>query len=147
MEVWSAVVLCFFVLAMEFHEKLQSLGTKEGLKGSKVSRAVERFSWNITILKVSYTLMHAEKAQQPIGAEYQNMFQPLAGCSYFVLSTSLPSPLFFVTPASWFLCSPSFLTPRARLTCWNTPRLKSWRTWSRSVMLLWLETSPRREPD
>lgn len=59
---------------MEFHEKLQSLGTKEGLKGSKVSRAVERFSWNITILKVSYTLMHAEKAQQPIGAEYQNMF-------------------------------------------------------------------------
>lgn len=99
-EIGTVSLICFFILAMEFHEKLQSLGTKEGLKGSKVSRAVERFSWNITILKVSYTLMHAEKAQQPIGAEYQNMFQPLAGCSYFVLSTSLSSPSFFVTPAS-----------------------------------------------
>lgn len=40
-------------LAMEFHENLQSLAMKEGLKGSKVSRALESFSWNITILKVS----------------------------------------------------------------------------------------------
>uniref|UniRef100_A0A3B5AWV0 Phosphoinositide phospholipase C n=1 Tax=Stegastes partitus TaxID=144197 RepID=A0A3B5AWV0_9TELE len=43
-------------VAMEFHEKLQSLATKEGLKGCKVSRALESFSWNITILKVSNTL-------------------------------------------------------------------------------------------
>lgn len=37
---------------MEFHEKLQILAAKEGLKGSKVCRAVESFSWNVTILKV-----------------------------------------------------------------------------------------------
>uniref|UniRef100_A0A3Q4GEY8 Phosphoinositide phospholipase C n=1 Tax=Neolamprologus brichardi TaxID=32507 RepID=A0A3Q4GEY8_NEOBR len=49
--------------AMEFHEKLQSLGTKEGLKGSKVSRAVERFSWNITILKGQADLLKHAKAE------------------------------------------------------------------------------------
>lgn len=47
-----------FSLAMEFHEKLQSLAIKEGLKGSKVSRALESFSWNITILKVSHPPLH-----------------------------------------------------------------------------------------
>lgn len=47
--------LCFSALAMEFHEKLQSLAAKEGLKGRKVTRALESFSWNITILKVSDT--------------------------------------------------------------------------------------------
>lgn len=40
---------------MEFHEKLQSLAAKEGLKGRKVTRALESFSWNITILKVRHT--------------------------------------------------------------------------------------------
>lgn len=42
----------FASAAMEFHEKLQSLAVKEGLKGRKVTRALESFSWNITILKV-----------------------------------------------------------------------------------------------
>ncbi|XP_053719513.1 inactive phospholipase C-like protein 2 [Synchiropus splendidus] len=37
--------------AMEFHENLQSLAGREGLKGRKVSQALESFSWNITILK------------------------------------------------------------------------------------------------
>ena len=40
---------------MEFHEKLQSLAVKEGLKGRKVTWALESFSWNITILKVRNT--------------------------------------------------------------------------------------------
>ncbi|KAM4539069.1 inactive phospholipase C-like protein 2 [Odontesthes bonariensis] len=48
--------------AMEFHEKLQSLATKEGLKGSKVSRALESFSWNITILKGQADLLKHAKA-------------------------------------------------------------------------------------
>lgn len=60
--------LCVFsALAMEFHEKLQSLAAKEGLRGRKVSRALESFSWNITILKVSNThsLIHSQKPKQP----------------------------------------------------------------------------------
>ncbi|XP_061598693.1 inactive phospholipase C-like protein 2 [Cololabis saira] len=49
--------------AMEFHEKLQSMAMKEGLKGSKVSRAVESFSWNITILKGQADLLKHTKAE------------------------------------------------------------------------------------
>lgn len=45
-------VICFF-LGMEFHEELHNLGTKEGLKGRKLSKAIESFAWNITVLKVS----------------------------------------------------------------------------------------------
>lgn len=45
------VVICF--LGMEFHEELHNLGTKEGLKGRKLSKAIESFAWNITVLKVS----------------------------------------------------------------------------------------------
>lgn len=49
--------------AMEFHEKLQSMATKEGLKGRKVSRALESFSWNITILKGQADLLKHAKAE------------------------------------------------------------------------------------
>ncbi|XP_041822892.1 inactive phospholipase C-like protein 2 [Melanotaenia boesemani] len=49
--------------AMEFHEKLQSLAVKEGLKGSKISRALESFSWNITILKGQADLLKHAKAE------------------------------------------------------------------------------------
>lgn len=37
---------------MEFHENLHNLAVKEGLKGRKLHKAVESFTWNITILKV-----------------------------------------------------------------------------------------------
>lgn len=37
---------------MGFHENLHDLATKEGLKGRKLHKAVESFTWNITILKV-----------------------------------------------------------------------------------------------
>uniref|UniRef100_A0A8C3A446 Phosphoinositide phospholipase C n=1 Tax=Cyclopterus lumpus TaxID=8103 RepID=A0A8C3A446_CYCLU len=37
---------------MDFHEDLSRLGEKEGLKGRKQSKAVESFTWNITVLKV-----------------------------------------------------------------------------------------------
>uniref|UniRef100_A0A672GVH0 Phosphoinositide phospholipase C n=1 Tax=Salarias fasciatus TaxID=181472 RepID=A0A672GVH0_SALFA len=37
---------------MEFHEDLSRLGEKEGLKGRKLIKAVESFTWNITVLKV-----------------------------------------------------------------------------------------------
>ncbi|CAB1458422.1 unnamed protein product [Pleuronectes platessa] len=49
--------------AMEFHEKLPSLAAKEGLKGRKVSRALESFSWNITILKGQANLLKRAKAE------------------------------------------------------------------------------------
>lgn len=49
--------------AMEFHEKLPSLAAKEGLKGCKVSRALESFSWNITILKGQADLLKHAKAE------------------------------------------------------------------------------------
>ncbi|XP_029370622.1 inactive phospholipase C-like protein 2 isoform X2 [Echeneis naucrates] len=48
---------------MEFHEKLQSLAAKEGLRGRKVSRALESFSWNITILKGQADLLKHAKAE------------------------------------------------------------------------------------
>lgn len=41
---------------MEFHEHLHDLAAKEGLKGRKLHKAVESFTWNITILKVRTTM-------------------------------------------------------------------------------------------
>ncbi|XP_072303376.1 inactive phospholipase C-like protein 2 [Eucyclogobius newberryi] len=49
--------------AMEFHEGLQNMATKEGLKGQKVSRALENFSWNITILKGQADLLKHATAE------------------------------------------------------------------------------------
>ncbi|KAJ0003603.1 hypothetical protein NQD34_008701 [Periophthalmus magnuspinnatus] len=49
--------------AMEFHEGLQSMATREGLKGRKVNRALESFSWNITILKGQADLLKHAKAE------------------------------------------------------------------------------------
>ncbi|XP_041810804.1 inactive phospholipase C-like protein 2 isoform X1 [Chelmon rostratus] len=56
-------ILHIQTMAMEFHEKLQSLAAKEGLKGRKVSRALESFSWNITILKGQADLLKHAKAE------------------------------------------------------------------------------------
>uniref|UniRef100_A0A668AAD6 Phosphoinositide phospholipase C n=1 Tax=Myripristis murdjan TaxID=586833 RepID=A0A668AAD6_9TELE len=69
-EMVTSIALCVCVCvcvscptAMEFHEKLQSLAVKEGLKGRKVSRALESFSWNITILKGQADLLKHAKAE------------------------------------------------------------------------------------
>lgn len=43
---------CLCLVGMDFHEDLSRLGDKEGLKGRKLSKAVESFTWNITVLKV-----------------------------------------------------------------------------------------------
>ncbi|XP_066543926.1 inactive phospholipase C-like protein 1 [Amia ocellicauda] len=48
---------------MVFHEQLQSLGEKEGLKGHKLSKAVESFAWNITVLKGQCDLLHSAKTE------------------------------------------------------------------------------------
>ncbi|XP_072335061.1 inactive phospholipase C-like protein 1 isoform X2 [Scyliorhinus torazame] len=36
---------------LEFHEEIHNLAKKEGLKGSKKSKTLESFAWNITVLK------------------------------------------------------------------------------------------------
>lgn len=46
---------------MDFHEDLPRLGDKEGLKGRKLSKAVESFTWNITVLKVPGTLVNSSE--------------------------------------------------------------------------------------
>ncbi|XP_054828535.1 inactive phospholipase C-like protein 1 [Eublepharis macularius] len=48
--VYDKIVQCQKT-GMEFHEELHNLGTKEGLKGRKLSKAIESFAWNITVLK------------------------------------------------------------------------------------------------
>ncbi|KAI1902480.1 hypothetical protein AGOR_G00045200 [Albula goreensis] len=49
--------------AMEFHENLQELAVREGLKGRKVTRTVESFTWNITILKGQADLLKRAKSE------------------------------------------------------------------------------------
>ncbi|XP_078123701.1 inactive phospholipase C-like protein 2 isoform X3 [Sander vitreus] len=56
-------ILHIQTMAMEFHEKLQTLAAKEGLRGRKVSRALESFSWNITILKGQADRLKHAKAE------------------------------------------------------------------------------------
>lgn len=46
---------------MDFHEELPRLGEKEGLKGRKLSKAVESFTWNITVLKGQSDLLRGAK--------------------------------------------------------------------------------------
>lgn len=49
---WRWTESCLYLSGMDFHEDLSQLGEKEGLKGQKMSKAVESFTWNITVLKV-----------------------------------------------------------------------------------------------
>ncbi|KAL0961839.1 hypothetical protein UPYG_G00332340 [Umbra pygmaea] len=66
MELSDAVynrILHIQTTAMEFHEKLQAMAVKEGLKGRKVTRAVESFSWNITILNGQADLLKRAKME------------------------------------------------------------------------------------
>ncbi|XP_062287711.1 inactive phospholipase C-like protein 1 isoform X2 [Scomber scombrus] len=46
---------------MVFHEELPRLGEKEGLKGRKQNKAVESFTWNITVLKGQGDLLRGAK--------------------------------------------------------------------------------------
>ncbi|KAM3862039.1 inactive phospholipase C-like protein 1 [Diretmus argenteus] len=46
---------------MDFHEDLPRLGEKEGLKGRKQNKAVESFTWNITVLKGQCDLLRGAK--------------------------------------------------------------------------------------
>ncbi|XP_060104728.1 inactive phospholipase C-like protein 2 [Heteronotia binoei] len=58
--VYEKIVQCQKA-AMEFHENLQNIGAKEGLKERKLQKAVENFTWNITILKGQSDLLKYAK--------------------------------------------------------------------------------------
>lgn len=49
--------------AMEFHENLHDMAVKEGLKGRKLHKSVESFTWNITILKGQADLLKHARAE------------------------------------------------------------------------------------
>ncbi|XP_077175454.1 inactive phospholipase C-like protein 1 isoform X2 [Paroedura picta] len=66
---------------MEFHEELHDLGTKEGLKGRKLSKAIESFAWNITVLKGQGDLLKNAKNEA-----LENMKQIQLACSSCGLS-------------------------------------------------------------
>ncbi|MGH0156591.1 UNVERIFIED_CONTAM: hypothetical protein FKN15_031762 [Acipenser sinensis] len=46
---------------MDFHEDLHRIGAKEGLKGTKMQKAMESFAWNITVLKGQADLLKHAK--------------------------------------------------------------------------------------
>ncbi|OCT74144.1 inactive phospholipase C-like protein 2 isoform X1 [Xenopus laevis] len=60
--VYEKIVQCQKT-AMEFHENLNSIGAKEGLKERKMLKAVESFTWNITILKGQADLLKYAKTE------------------------------------------------------------------------------------
>ncbi|XP_048416744.1 inactive phospholipase C-like protein 2 [Stegostoma tigrinum] len=46
---------------LDFHEDLHGIGSKEGLKGRKLQKAIESFAWNITVLKGQADLLKHAK--------------------------------------------------------------------------------------
>ncbi|XP_034286042.1 inactive phospholipase C-like protein 1 isoform X1 [Pantherophis guttatus] len=68
---------------MELHEELHNLGTKEGLKGRKLSKAIESFAWNITVLKGQRDLLRSAKNEA-----IENMKQIQLACLSCGLSKS-----------------------------------------------------------
>ncbi|XP_029461902.1 inactive phospholipase C-like protein 1 [Rhinatrema bivittatum] len=68
---------------MEFREELHNLGTKEGLKGRKLSKAIESFAWNITVLKGQGDLLKNAKNEA-----IENMKQIQLACLSCGLSKS-----------------------------------------------------------
>ncbi|XP_032806858.2 inactive phospholipase C-like protein 2 isoform X1 [Petromyzon marinus] len=48
---------------LELHEDLSSLGTREGLKGRKLAKAIESFTWNVTLLKGQADLLRQAKGE------------------------------------------------------------------------------------
>lgn len=96
--------------AMEFHEHLHSIGTKEGLKERKLQKAVESFTWNITILKVPSAPFLTLLTSQP----FPTSFFPLVSAHFPTLCVTSPSrpqrshispvrTLHLGEPAAWLL--------------------------------------------
>ncbi|XP_078716816.1 inactive phospholipase C-like protein 2 [Lampetra fluviatilis] len=48
---------------LELHEDLSNLGTREGLKGRKLAKAIESFTWNVTLLKGQADLLRQAKGE------------------------------------------------------------------------------------
>ncbi|XP_065435082.1 inactive phospholipase C-like protein 2 [Chrysemys picta bellii] len=80
--VYEKIVQCQKA-AMEFHENLHNIGAKEGLKERKLQKAVESFTWNITILKGQADLLKYAKNET---------FENLKQIHYAALSCGLNKP-------------------------------------------------------
>ncbi|XP_041057316.1 inactive phospholipase C-like protein 1 [Carcharodon carcharias] len=68
---------------LEFHEEIHNLAKKEGLKESKLSKALESFAWNITVLKGQGDLLKNAKNEV-----LENMKQIQTACISCGLSKS-----------------------------------------------------------
>ncbi|XP_014029003.2 inactive phospholipase C-like protein 1 [Salmo salar] len=84
---------------MEFHEELPRLGEKEGLKGHKQSKALESFTWNITVLKGQCDLLRSAKIdsldalrQLALACEACGLTSTTSSCTSFG-----PSDLFYTS--------------------------------------------------
>ncbi|XP_073234669.1 inactive phospholipase C-like protein 1 [Porites lutea] len=48
---------------LEWHEELHNACVKEGIKGKRLTKAVESFAWNIRVLKVQAELLLNAKSE------------------------------------------------------------------------------------
>ncbi|KAI9534458.1 hypothetical protein NQZ68_012691 [Dissostichus eleginoides] len=89
---------------MDFHEDLSRLGEKEGLKGRKLSKAVESFTWNITVLKGQSDLLRGAKMDS-LDALRQ-LALACEACGLTSSSSSLSSSSTFSTAELHYSCHP-----------------------------------------
>lgn len=86
---------------MDFHEDLSRLGEKEGLKGRKLSKAVESFTWNITVLKGQSDLLRGAKMDT-----LDALRQLALACEACGLTSSISSSSTFSTAELHYSCHP-----------------------------------------
>ncbi|KAI4789933.1 hypothetical protein KUCAC02_034938, partial [Chaenocephalus aceratus] len=86
---------------MDFHEDLSRLGEKEGLKGRKLSKAVESFTWNITVLKGQSDLLRGAKMDS-----LDALRQLALACEACGLTSSISSSSTFSTAELHYSCHP-----------------------------------------
>ncbi|XP_061826817.2 inactive phospholipase C-like protein 1 isoform X1 [Nerophis lumbriciformis] len=92
---------------MDFHEDLSRLGEKEGLKGCKLSKAVESFTWNITVLKGQSDLLRGAKMdsldalrQVALACEASGLTSPSSDSLRSATFSSAATELHFTSQAS-----------------------------------------------
>ncbi|KAM9710276.1 LOW QUALITY PROTEIN: inactive phospholipase C-like protein 1 [Menidia menidia] len=100
---------------MEFHEDLPRLGEKDGLKGRKLSKAVESFTWNITVLKGQSDLLRGAKLDS-----LDALRQLALACEACGLTCSTPPPSSFSTAELHYSSQP---TPARRSSTHGNGRI------------------------
>ncbi|XP_054642537.1 inactive phospholipase C-like protein 1 [Dunckerocampus dactyliophorus] len=92
---------------MDFHEDLSRLAEKEGLKGCKLSKAVESFTWNITVLKGQSDLLRGAKMdsldalrQLALACEASGLTSPSSNSSSLSTFSSATAELHYTSQTS-----------------------------------------------